>query len=109
MPDVAESVRAVRNQPGTPLVRASEALRIPVVVFGLSVGLFLAITFALCVGFDLLFPGQAMHRTWLRLLPGFTWLSWPSFLLGLIESFLYGWYVALVFCPLFNFFAAKFR
>ena len=48
-------------------------------------------------GFDLLFPGQAMYQTWLRLLPGFTWLTWPSFFLGLVESFAYGWYVALVF------------
>jgi len=46
-----------------------------------------------------------MYQTWLRLLPGFTWLTWPSFLLGLIESFAYGWYIALIFGPLFNLFA----
>ncbi|MEC5325575.1 DUF5676 family membrane protein [Aurantimonas sp. A3-2-R12] len=83
------------------------APRIPVFALGTSLGLFLAITFTLCVGFDLLFPGQAMYESWLRLLPGFTWLSWPSFLLGLAESFAYGWYVALVFGPLYNFFAAR--
>ena len=82
-----------------------QAARIPVIALGMSLGLFLAITFVLCVGFDLLFPGQAMYQTWLRLLPGFTWLTWPSFLLGLVESFAYGWYVALIFGPLFNFFA----
>jgi hypothetical protein len=38
-----------------------------------------------------------------------TWLTWPSFVLGLIESSAYGWYVALIFCPLFNFFAARFK
>lgn len=81
--------------------------RIPVFAFGMSLGLFLAVTFSLCVGFDLLFPGQAMYESWLRLLPGFTWLSWPSFFLGLAESFAYGWYVALVFGPLFNFFAMR--
>jgi len=81
------------------------AHRLPVFALGMSLGLFLAVTFTLCVGFDLLFPGQAMYESWLRLLPGFTWLSWPSFLLGLVESFAYGWYVALVFGPLFNFFA----
>lgn len=89
---------------GTPLV-AAPAIHIPVLAFGMSLGIFLAITFALCVGFDLLFPGQAMYQTWLRLLPGFTWLTWQSFLLGLIESFAYGWYVALIFGPLFNLFA----
>lgn len=80
---------------------------IPVLAFGMSLGIFLAVTFALCVGFDLLFPGQAMYETWLNLLPGFTWLTWPSFFLGLVESIAYGWYVALVFGPLFNFFARR--
>ncbi len=83
------------------------AATIPIVALGMSLGLFLAVTFSLCVAFDLLFPGQAMYQTWLRLLPGFTWLTWPSFLLGLAESFAYGWYVALVFGPLYNFFVAR--
>lgn len=91
---------------GTPLVAAS-GCRVPVVTLGMSLGLFLSITFVLCVGFDLLLPGLAMYQSWARFLPGFTWLSWPSFLLGLVESFAYGWYVALIFGPLFNFFAAR--
>lgn len=82
--------------------------QIPVAALGVSLGLFLAITYVLCVGYDLLFPAQAMYQTWLRLLPGFTWLTWPSFFLGLIESFGYGFYIALVFGPLFNFFAKWF-
>ena len=51
--------------------------------FGHATSLFLAITFALCVGFDLLFPTHAMYQAWQRLLPGFTWISWSSFCLGL--------------------------
>lgn len=85
------------------------AVRIPVVALGMSLGLFLAITYMICIAFDLMFPGMAMYQTWLKLLPGFTWLSWPSFLLGLVESFAYGWYVALVFGPLFNVCAARWR
>lgn len=50
-----------------------------------------------------------LHRPWLQFLPGFTWLSPGTFLLGLVESFAYGWYVALVFVPLFNFFNARFQ
>jgi hypothetical protein len=94
-----------RARIGTPLAPALTP-RLPVIALGLSLGAFLTITYVLCVGFDLLFPGQAMYQTWLRLLPGFTWLTWPSFLLGLIESFAYGWYVALIFGPLFNLFAS---
>jgi hypothetical protein len=97
------------RRPGTALPAGSGAVRIPVAALGLSLGIFFLITFALCVGYDLLFPGQAMYQSWLRLLPGFTWLSWRSFGLGLVETFLYGWYVALVFAPLYNLFAAWFR
>lgn len=88
-------------------LQAANIPRIPIVALGMSLGLFLAITFVLCVGFDLIFPGMAMYETWLKLLPGFTWLSIPGFLLGLIEAFAYGWYVALIFAPLFNYFAAR--
>jgi 2TM family of unknown function (DUF5676) len=94
---------------GIPLPSTSEPPRIPLIVFGLSLGLFLAITYVLCVGFDLICPGQAMYQTWMHLLPAFTWLTWQSFALGLVESFAYGWYEALIFCPLFNFFAARFK
>ncbi len=102
---MSEPLRASeQRRPGT-LLSSGQPARIPVVPLGLSLACFFAITFVLCVVFDLLFPGQAMYRTWLRLLPGFTWLTWPSFVLGLVESFAYGWYVALIFGPLFNFFA----
>ncbi len=73
---------------------------------GLAMGSFLAITYSVCVGYDLVFD-QRMYETWLKLLPGFTWLTWPSFFLGLIESFLYGIYFGLVFTPLYNFFHGK--
>ena len=73
----------------------------------MALGLSFSITFVLCVLFDLWFPEQAMYQTWQQLLPGFTWLTWPSFFLGLAETFAYGWYVALVFVPLYNFFAAR--
>lgn len=85
------------------------APRAPVAALGTSLSLFLAVTFTLCVLFDLWFPTLAMHPVWGPLLPGFTWISWPSFFLGLVESAAYGWYVALVFAPLFNFFAARWR
>jgi hypothetical protein len=74
---------------------------------GHATSLFLAITFALCVGFDLLFPAHAMYQSWQHLLPGFQWISWKSFFLGLIESYGYGWYATLIWVPLYNVFAAR--
>lgn len=90
-----------------PSARRGSELRLPLVAFGLSLGLFLSITYILCVGFDLIFPSQAMYPNWQHLLPGFTWLTWWSFVLGLVETFAYGWYVALIFVPLFNVLAAR--
>ncbi len=71
---------------------------------GQATSLFLAITFTLCVIFDLLLPEHAMYEAWLKLLPGFEWISWSSFMLGLIESYGYGWYFALIWVPLYNLF-----
>jgi hypothetical protein len=58
------------------------------------------------VAYDLLFQ-QTMYEVWLKALPGFTWISWPSFFLGLVEVFAYGVYFGLVFAPLYNFFASR--
>lgn len=77
-------------------------------VVALSVGLFLAITYVLCVAFGFVAPEQfRMYRVWESLLPGFVWFSWGSFFLGLVESFLYGLYVAAVFVPLYNWLAGR--
>jgi alpha-beta hydrolase superfamily lysophospholipase len=81
------------------------APHIPIVVLGWSLGGFLAITFTLCVAFDLLFPAVAMNKAWLPLSPWVSWISISGFLLGLAESFLYGGFGAVIFAPLFNFFA----
>ena len=105
MPDTA--LDNPLSHTGTP-IPAARPIRIPVIAFGMSLGIFLALTFVLCVLFDLWFPGAAMYETWLKLLPGFTWLTWPSFFLGLAESFAYGWDIALIFGPLFNFCVSRF-
>lgn len=80
---------------------------VSLIAVGHASSLFLAITFALCVALDLLFPAHAMYQTWQALLPGFEWISWRSFFLGLIESYSYGWYFALVWVPVYNVFVAR--
>lgn len=81
--------------------------RISLMAFGHATSLFISISFTLCVVFDLLFPQHAMYETWLKLLPGFEWISWQSFFLGLVESYMYGWFIALIWVPLYNFFGSK--
>jgi len=71
------------------------AAYVPVVALGLSLSLFFVIFYVICIIGYLVFPG-------------FELLSWSTFFLGLVESFIWGWYFALIFTPLFNFFARRF-
>ncbi|GMQ91790.1 MAG: hypothetical protein BMS9Abin11_1105 [Gammaproteobacteria bacterium] len=80
---------------------------ISLLAVGHASSLLLTISYLLCVGFDLLFPEYAMFETWRNLLPGFEWLTWKGFLIGLAESYGYGWYFALVWVPIYNFVAAR--
>jgi hypothetical protein len=68
-----------------------------------SLGLFAAITFVLCVIWGLVTP-ESLHMKGVleQLLPAFRWLTWWGFLLGLVESFLYGVYAGLVYGPIHN-------
>ena len=86
----------------------SRVALVPVIPFGLSLGAFFVISYALCVLLYFVFPQAVLDHAMLSLfLPGFKLLTWGSFFLGLIESFGYGWYVALIFGPLYNFFALR--
>lgn len=90
--------------------RVSHHPRISVVVMGLSLSHLLMISYGLCVLAYLIVPSLPIEHSALAIfLPGFALLSWTTFLLGAVESFAWGWYVALIFCPLFNFFAARSR
>ena len=43
----------------------------------------------------------------MQLLPWVNGISLGSYLLGVAETLLYGWFVALIFGPLFNFLAKQ--
>ena len=76
-------------------------------VVGYTVSIFLVISYLICIGFDLLFPEHAMYTAWQAYLPGFEFLSLKGFIIGLIEVFAYGWYVAVIWVPLYNFFNGR--
>lgn len=80
---------------------------LPLKSIGHATSLFLAITFLICVSFDLILPQHAMFRVWQDLLPGFEFISWKSFVVGLIEAYAYGWYIAVIWVPLYNFFSSS--
>lgn len=66
----------------------------------LSGGVVVGLLYLGCVAWDLLVPAYAMNPAWAPLFPGFTWLTGSGFVLGLVESVLYGallgWLVAAV-------------
>ena len=84
----------------------SRVSQVPIITLGLSLSVFFAITYLLCLAFILIIPDVGMHEPWFQFLPGFS-LSALGILLGLVESVAYGWYVGLLFGWLFNFFAAR--
>ena len=100
---------SARRQVGVPLA-SRDARTIPVLAFGMSLSLFSLISYVICIIGYLLFPALPINHAALSIfLPGFTLLSWPTFLLGLVESLAYGWYIALIFGPLYNFFVTRWR
>ena len=74
-----------------------------------ALGIWATVTYLLCVLWGLVTPGSLhMHQLLEQVLPGFRWLELGPFLLGLVESFLYGAYAGLLFVPLHNFFHRRF-
>lgn len=75
-----------------------------------ALGTSAAFSFVVCVLYGLVTPQSwHMHGFLEQILPGFKWLTWRSSLLGLAESFLYGVYAGLVFCPFYNWFNRRFN
>ena len=68
-----------------------------------ALGIWTSMTFVVCVIYGLVTSQSLQMSAFLKqVLPAFKWLTWWGFLLGLIESFLYGAYAGLVFCPVYN-------
>ncbi len=73
-------------------------------VMSWSLGLLAAISFVVCVIYGLIVPPSVhgMAGVLEGVLPAFKWLTLGGFVLGLIESFLYGAFAGLVFVPIHN-------
>lgn len=83
-------------------------MKFSVRVWTLSLGTFGAVTFTLCVLYGLIVP-PALHGSRLleMMLPGFQWLTFKSFLLGLVETFVFGAYFGLVFSVIHNLYSGR--
>ena len=73
-----------------------------------TLAVFAAVVFTLDVLLGVLFPNWwVMQKWWELLLPGFTFISWGTFFLGLVESFIGGFLTAVLFVPIYNYFASR--
>lgn len=64
---------------------------------------FTLVSYLLCILYGLVTPASAHMTQFLEIvLPGFRWLTLAGFFVGLVESFLWGAYVGLVFVPIYN-------
>ena len=73
-----------------------------------TLAVFATVVFALDMLFGVLFPNWwVMQNLYEFLLPGFTFISWGAFLLGLVESFIGGFLTAVLFVPIYNYFAGR--
>jgi len=73
-----------------------------------TLAVFATAVFALDILLGVLFPNWwVMQRAWELVLPGFTFISWGTFFLGLVESFISGFLTAVLFVPIYNFFATR--
>ncbi|MEP6778476.1 MAG: DUF5676 family membrane protein [Gemmatimonadaceae bacterium] len=68
-----------------------------------SLGIFTTISFVVCIVYGLIVP-PSLHMAGAleAVLPAFKWLTFGGFVLGLLESFLYGVFAGLVFVPVYN-------
>jgi len=73
-----------------------------------TLAVFSAVVFTLDVLVGLLLPNWwVMQNLYTLVLPGYTFISWGSYFLGLVEIFIGGLLTAVLFVPIWNFFATR--
>lgn len=73
-----------------------------------TLAVFTAVVFVLDVSLGLLFPNWwVMQHFGETILPGFTFVSWETFFVGLIESLAAGFLTVALFVPIYNNFISQ--
>ena len=73
-----------------------------------TLAVFSAVVFTLDILLGALFPNWwVMQKLYEFLLPGFTFISWGTYFLGLVEIFIGGFLTAVIFVPIYNYFVNR--
>ena len=68
-----------------------------------------SLLYVLCIAYGLTNPASGHMVDFLAItLPGFEWLTFTGFAIGLVNSFLYGALIGLVYVPIYNFLDRRF-
>jgi hypothetical protein len=98
----ATGTQRVRSQHG------ANTRAISIITLGQALSAFFIVSYTICILGYLFFPNFGVqHESLAIFLPGFTLLSWHTFFLGLFESFVWGWYIAIVFGAIYSFFQRR--
>jgi hypothetical protein len=69
----------------------------------LAAGITFAVFYLLDIGYSLISPPDEFHIHLMEAFyPGFKWFSFSSFILGLVESIIYGIAIGAVFISVYN-------
>ncbi|WP_054007417.1 DUF5676 family membrane protein [Cypionkella psychrotolerans] len=79
-----------------------------IVPLGFTLSVFFAVSFILCLLAALVLPTQGMRMVFDAVFPGFVWLTAKGVVLGLFWAAFYGWYIAVLFVPIRNYFFRRF-
>lgn len=83
-------------------------IRLNIRVVTWSLASFTTLSYLVCIAYGLIAPESLHMVRFLEItLPGFKWLTVGGFVIGLVESFLYGVYAGLVYTPIYNFYYKK--
>jgi len=106
-------VDEVAKKPVDAAVAANSAPnRQPIAVIGLGLGLsvlFVSLFLAFVLAAVMLPALQGAQGALHIVLPGFTLFSWWRIVLGVFESFAWGWYVGLIFGSAYNYLVTRRR
>ncbi len=85
------------------------APRIRIALLGWSLAAFLALSYTICAIFAALFSWDRMFEVWIPLLPWVEGLTPGGFVLGLVETIAWGWFIAVGFGAIHNFLAERMK
>lgn len=84
-------------------------MRLNIKVVSLSLALVFAIVFIICFIWDILIPRYAMIPAGTVWLPGYTGINFVGFIIGLVETFLYGLGLGALYVWIHNWLSKKFK